>query len=202
MSSETNFALLFIWKNLGITWFWQSCQYWEIALETAQFHLSACTVLTGKWSITAWEFIAVAFNRKGNHTRLFSCRKEKNTMKEAFKELGLRKGREQRKRKIKVRTWKLVLKVSHNLFHGFFFSFRFPSVLISSFLFPAFFPLLLAALQASDRPSQLPCWTRMLLGFWNIHTNGIRELPSAKRSGIVTAGDGLRIANPSSPCSD
>lgn len=81
----------------------------------------------------------MAFNRKGNHTRLFSCRKEKNTMKEAFKELGGRKGREQGKRKIKVRTWKLVLKVSHNLFHAFFFlSFSFCTHLLLSF--PCFLP--------------------------------------------------------------
>jgi hypothetical protein len=38
------------------------------------------------------EFSTVDFNRKWNHTRLFSCRKEENTMKEAFKELGLRNG--------------------------------------------------------------------------------------------------------------
>ena len=39
------------------------------------------------------EFSAVDFNRKGNHTRLFSCRKEENTMKEALKNLNEGTGR-------------------------------------------------------------------------------------------------------------
>jgi len=128
--------------------------------------------------------------------------KRKILWKRSLKNLDEGRG-EQRKRKIKERTWKLVLKVSHNLFQGFFFppSFSFCTHLLLSF--SCFLPPYLSrALQASDHPSQLPCWTRILLGFWNIHTNGIRELPSAKRSGIVTAGDGLRIANPSSPYSD
>ena len=59
--------------------------------------------------------------------------KRKILWKRPLKNLAEGRG-EQRKRKIKERTWKLVLKVSHNLFHGFFFSsFSFCTHLLFSF---------------------------------------------------------------------